>query len=70
MNPTFSDHKQIGIVSTFSELVQTDFIGETNALCWYRNLEGDFAAIVNQLQLKENTTEVAPKDLLALQLSE
>ena len=27
-------------------------------------------AIVNQLQLKENITEVTPKDLLALQLSE
>ena len=42
MNPTFSNNKQIGIVSTFSELIQTDFVGERNALCWYRNLEGDF----------------------------
>ena len=33
-------------------------------------MEGDFAAIVNQLQLKENVTEVSPKDLFALQLSE
>ena len=33
-------------------------------------MEGDFAAIVNQLQLKENITEVTPQDLLALQLSE
>ncbi|MFC6876741.1 DUF1826 domain-containing protein [Flavobacterium myungsuense] len=58
------------MVSTFSELVQTDFKGEINALCWFRNLEGDFAAIVNQLQLKENITEVEPKDLLALQLTQ
>lgn len=58
------------MVSTFSELVQTDFKGEINALCWHRNLEGDFAAIVSQLQIKENITEVYPKDLLALQLSE
>ena len=70
MNPTFSNNKQIGIVSTFSELIQTDFVGERNALCWYRNLEGDFKEIVNQLQLKENITVVEPKDLLALQLSE
>ena len=70
MNNSFSDSSQIGIVSTFSELVNTDFKGERNALCWYRNLEGDFAAIVNQLQLKENITEVSPEDLLALQLSE
>jgi hypothetical protein len=70
MRNTFSDSSQIGIVSTFSELVHTDFKGERNALCWYRNLEGDFAAIVDQLQLKENITEVDPKELLALQLSE
>ncbi|MBX9808609.1 MAG: DUF1826 domain-containing protein [Flavobacteriaceae bacterium] len=70
MSNTFSDSSQIGIVSTFSELVNTDFIGERNALCWRRNLEGDFAAIVEQLQLKENITEVYPKDLLALQLCE
>lgn len=70
MSNTFSDSNQIGIVSTFSELVQTNFKGETNALCWYRNLEGDFRAIVNQLQIKDNITVVEPKDLLALQLSE
>jgi hypothetical protein len=70
MSNTFSDSSQIGRVSTFSELVNTDFVGERNALCWYRNLEGDFAAIVGQLQLKENMTEVHPKELLALQLSE
>ena len=70
MNHPFSHHKQIGIVTTFSELVQTDFKGANNALCWYRNLEGDFKELVNQLQLKENITEVTPNDLLALQLSE
>ncbi len=70
MNNTFSESSQIGIVATFSELVHTHFKGENNALCWHRNLEGDFAAIVAQLQLKENITEVDPQDLLALQLSE
>jgi len=70
MSNRFSDSNQIGTVSTFPELVHTDFKGEMNALCWYRNLEGDFAAIVGQLQLKENMTVVYPEDLLALQLSE
>jgi len=69
MNPTFSNNKQIGIVTSFSELIQTDFEGTRNALCWYRNLEGDFKELVSKLQLKENITEVTPKDLLALQLS-
>ena len=70
MSNTFSDSNQIGITSTFSELVNTDFKGEMNAICWYRNLEGDFKEIADKLQLKENITEVDPKDLLALQLSE
>jgi hypothetical protein len=70
MSNTFSDSSQIGMVSTFSELVNTDFVGETNALCWHRNLEGDFKEIVDKLQLKENITEVDSKELLALQLSE
>ncbi|MBD0724984.1 DUF1826 domain-containing protein [Flavobacterium sp. L1I52] len=61
---------QIGRVSSFSELVNTEFKGTMNALCWHRNLQGDFKEIVTQLQLKENITEVSAEDLLALQLSE
>ncbi len=70
MSNSFSENSQIGLVATFSELVQTDFKGTTNALCWYRNLDGDFNEIVNLLELKENITVVEPKDLLVLQLSE
>ncbi|MRX69813.1 hypothetical protein SAMN06265349_101265 [Flavobacterium resistens] len=70
MNNTFSDNNQIGIVSTFSDLVHIDFKGEKNALCWYRNLDGDFNEIVAKLSLKENITEVFPENLIALQLSE
>ncbi|WP_426485322.1 DUF1826 domain-containing protein [Flavobacterium sp. 2] len=70
MNNTFSDNNQIGIVSTFFDLVNTNFKGEMNALCWYRNLDGDFNEIVAKLSLKENITEVFAEDLIALQLSE
>lgn len=70
MSNTFSDSSQIGMVSTFSDLVHTNFKGEMNALCWYRNLDGDFNDIVAQLCIKENITEVYPEDLIALQLSE
>jgi len=70
MGNTFSDSSQIGTVATFSELVHTDFKGELNALCWYRNLDGDFNEIASKLSLKENITEVYPEDLIALQLSE
>ncbi|MBT2623481.1 DUF1826 domain-containing protein [Chryseobacterium sp. ISL-6] len=70
MDNTFSDNEQIGIVSTFSELVDTHFQGAMNAICWHRNLVGDFNEIVSKLHLKENVTEVSIEDLLALQLSE
>ncbi|MBP2616619.1 DUF1826 domain-containing protein [Chryseobacterium jejuense] len=70
MNDTFSDNHQVGIVSAFSELMHTDFQGDINAMCWYRNLGGDFKEIVSKLQLKENITEISTEDLLALQLSE
>lgn len=70
MNDTFSDNRQVGVVSTFSELMSTHFHGNTNAMCWYRNLEGDFKEIASKLQLKDNITEISAEDLLALQLSE
>lgn len=70
MSASFSDHPQIGLVSTFNDLVNTRFHGEMNALCWNRNLNGDFKEIVDKLQLKENVTEVFPEDILTLKLSE
>jgi len=70
MKNTISDSKQIRRVSSFSELVNANFQGETNALCWHRNLVGDFKEIVNKIELKDNITEVSIEDLLALQLSE
>lgn len=69
MNYSFSDNSQIVVVSTFSELVNTNFQGAINAICWHRNLMGDFKEIVSKLQLEQNITEVYPKTLLALELS-
>lgn len=70
MSNIFSNNSQIGIVATFSELVNTTFKGEMNAICWYRKLEGDFKEIVDVLQINENIKEVFPEDLIALQLSQ
>ncbi|MBP8005682.1 MAG: DUF1826 domain-containing protein [Acinetobacter sp.] len=70
MKNAFSDNNQISVVSTFSELVNSNFQGESNAICWYRTLVGNFQEIVNKLELKENITEISVEDLLALQLSE
>lgn len=65
----FADHPQVGLVSTFTELVQTNFHDPTNALCWKRELAGDFKEIVSKLHLDENITEVSVGDLMALSLS-
>lgn len=70
MKNKFQDNHQTGVVSSFSELVNTNFQGAMNAICWSRNLVGDFKEIVSKLPLKENITEVSVEDLLALQLSE
>ncbi len=70
MKNTFSENKQVKVVSNFQELVNSHFQGTMNALCWSRNLMGDFQEIVTKLELKENITEVSVDDLLALQLSE
>ncbi|MDR6368856.1 hypothetical protein J2795_000906 [Chryseobacterium bernardetii] len=70
MSNMFSDHHQVGMVSSFSELVNTRFQGVMNAICWHRNVVGDFKEIVTKLLLKDNITEVSSEDLLALELSE
>ncbi|MDQ0595071.1 hypothetical protein QFZ37_003440 [Chryseobacterium ginsenosidimutans] len=70
MNNTFSGNNQIGVVFNFSELVNTNFQDAKNAICWHRDLVGDYKEIVSKLQLKENITEVHAEDLLSLQLSE
>ncbi|WP_151751770.1 DUF1826 domain-containing protein [Acinetobacter bereziniae] len=69
MPHTFSDHPQIRLVSCFDELINTAFKGDTNAMCWHRNLTGDFKEIVSKLELKENITEVSEQDLFALKLT-
>ena len=66
MTNTFSDNNQIEVVSSFSELVNSKFQGEMNALCWHRNLVGDFKEIVAKLELKENITEVSIEDCIFL----
>ena len=70
MDNRFSENSQVVVVPTFSKLVDTDFQGDRNAICWQRSLVGDFTEIVSKLELKEDLTEVLMEDLCALQLSE
>ena len=70
MKNPYTNNSQIGLVNSFSDLIATDFKGKKNALCWFRNLEGDFKEIVDKLQLKDSITVLQPEDLLALDLSD
>lgn len=70
MGNSFSDFDQIAVVSTFSDLVNIRFEGAVNAMCWERNLAGDFKEIASKLRLKQNITEVSMEDLTALSLSD
>ncbi len=56
-------------VNSFEELVSTPFEGKINALSWKREIEGDYEAIVNAFEFKENIIEIDPADLKNLTLS-
>ncbi|WP_312078875.1 DUF1826 domain-containing protein [Chryseobacterium sp.] len=70
MPETFLNNPQTEITDNFSDLINKQFEGMVNAVCWQRNLEGDFEEIVSKLQLKQNITEISADELLALPLSE
>lgn len=70
MDNKFSGNTQIAVVATFSHLMDTAFKGEVNAVCWRRDLSGNFEEIVSNLKLKADLTEVSMEDLHALELSE
>ncbi|WP_217605857.1 DUF1826 domain-containing protein [Chitinophaga sp. GbtcB8] len=62
--------KQIQYVASFQDLVATPFNGEINAICWTRELTGDFSEIIKKVELSGNITEIEPEELRELQLSE
>ena len=61
---------QIQCVTNFQDLVSTSFHGEMNALCWSRQLIGDFSEIVNKVELNGNMTVLNQEELRELKLSE
>jgi len=67
LSPT---ENQIQNVSNFQDLVSTPFRGTINALCWTRQLEGNFSEIVEKVELKENMKVLEPAELHELELSE
>jgi len=65
-----SSEYQVYQVSNFQDLVSTPFYGTRNAICWARELEGDFSEIIEKVGLNGNMMELTPDELRALQLSE
>ena len=61
---------QIHRVTNFQDFVSSSFSGETNAICWTRQLTGDFSEIVKKVELTGNITIIEEEELCALQLSE
>ena len=60
---------QIRCVKNFQELVDTPFKDEVNALCWTREMIGDFSEIIEKISLDENMAEIDQDELLGLDLS-
>jgi len=64
-----SGYNRIQRVNSFQELVATPFAGSVNALCWERQLPGDFGAVVEQLADGEELATLDEERLQALPLS-
>jgi hypothetical protein len=61
---------QFCYVKSFEDLVSVPYTGSINAICWKRELVGDFAEIVNRIASSENIVELDEEDLYALELSD
>lgn len=61
---------QIHYVTNFQDLVATPFSGDVNAICWKRNLIGDFAEIAGKITLRDNIATIEQDELHELKLSE
>ncbi|MFT4761245.1 MAG: hypothetical protein ACI9XO_002479 [Paraglaciecola sp.] len=61
---------QIHHVTNFQDLISTPFHEAMNAICWTRQLIGDFSEIVKKVELNGNIAELNPEVLQKLQLSQ
>lgn len=65
------DPPRVQFVQSFQELAETPFAGNINAVCWERNLPGDFAEIIAALGSSQDESMITldPDKLRALPLS-
>ena len=57
-------------VSSFQSLISTTFSGNINAMCWSRQLNGDFSEIISKINSNENIVVLDEEELITFQLSE
>ena len=70
MPDPFPAKNQIQFVTNFKDLASIPFSGEVNAMCWTRQLVGNFSEIVNTAELSGNITTIEKEQLHELKLSE
>jgi hypothetical protein len=66
----FPAKDQVQVVNSFQDLVSAPLHGKKNAVCWNRELKGDFSEIAYKIEAKGNVTVIDEAQLLQLQLSE
>lgn len=57
-------------VTNIQDLISAPFRGDVNAICWKRELYGDFSEIASKIELKQNITTIDLDELFELDLSE
>lgn len=60
---------RVRIVGSFDELIATRFAGDVNALCWPRQLAGDFREVVDRVAASAGITTIDDDALRSLRLS-
>ena len=70
MATVFSISDQIQSVTSFQDFLSTPFRGAVNAVCWRRELAGDFAEIVEKVVVNGNMLTLGAEELQALELSD
>ena len=58
------------VVCSFEELLNSSFVGDKNAICWERQLRGNFAEIVEKFSHHEGLLVIDLNELKSLDLSE
>jgi len=70
ISTVFPDYSFAKITSSFQELLETPFAEGVNAVCWRRELHGDFAEVVAAIGDGDGITRLDEERLRGLELSE